>query len=346
MATISEVARRAGVTRATVSNVLRRPEIVKPTTVERVRAAIAEVGYRPNLMARALAEGRSSMVAVILPSITNPFYPQFIRVAERVARHRGYFLMVCNTDENVDTGRAYLDKIAGTLADGVLLLHSGLEGSEIEEMCAQRCPVVLAFEEIAHLSETLPHVLVDFDEAGRVATEHLISMGHTKIAAIAGMGCEGMQFQRLNGYKRTLEAHGLDFSEDRIRYVTDGVGGGYEAAMSLVDGGTDASAIFTTNDLLACGALNALADKGLSVPDDMSVIGLTDIQMASEVRPPLTTVSLRVEEIAHLAINLLLDRIEKRDAGAAVLRAPAPVLVSRASTAPPRTTTGEFPSQR
>src|SRR6516225_2868730 len=136
MATISDVARRAGVTRATVSNVLRRPEIVKPTTVARVRAAIEEVGYRPNLLARALAEGRSSMIAVILPSITNPFYPQFIRIAERVARQRGYFLMVCNTDENVNTGRAYLDKIAGTLADGVLLLHSGLEGAEIEEICA------------------------------------------------------------------------------------------------------------------------------------------------------------------------------------------------------------------
>jgi DNA-binding LacI/PurR family transcriptional regulator len=336
MATISDVARRAGVTRATVSNVLRRPEIVKPTTVARVRAAIEEVGYRPNLLARALAEGRSSMIAVILPSITNPFYPQFIRIAERVARQRGYFLMVCNTDENVNTGRAYLDKIAGTLADGVLLLHSGLEGTEIEEICAQRCPVVLAFEEIVLLSETLPHVLVDFDEAGRVATEYLIDLGHTKIAAIAGMGCEGMQFQRLNGYKRTLEAHGLDCCEDRIRYVTDSVAGGYEAAMSLIDGGTDATAIFTTNDLLACGALNALADKGLSVPDDMSVMGLTDIQMASEVRPPLTTVSLRVEEIAHLAINLLLDRIEKPDAGPAMLRAPAPRLVRRASTAPPK----------
>ena len=134
MATLSEVALLAGVTTATVSNVLRNPDKVKPSTAKRVKAAIAATGYRPNLMARALSEGKSSMVAIVLPNIINPYYPEFVRTAERVARQRKYFLMVCNTDEQAETGRAYIRQIAGTLADGVLVLHTGISTPEILEL--------------------------------------------------------------------------------------------------------------------------------------------------------------------------------------------------------------------
>ena len=134
MATLSEVAQMAGVTTATVSNVLRNPDKVKPSTIKRVKAAIAATGYRPNLMARALSEGKSSMVAIVLPNIINPYYPEFVRIAERVARQRKYFLMVCNTDEQAEIGRAYIRQISGTLADGVLMLHTGISTGEILEL--------------------------------------------------------------------------------------------------------------------------------------------------------------------------------------------------------------------
>ena len=130
MVTLAEVAQRAQVTAATVSNVLRNPQKVKPTTVERVMAAVRELGYRPNLTARALAEGRTSTLALMLSNISNPFYPEFVLEAETAARRRGYFLLVCNTDDNPAIARAYLDKIAGTLAAGVIVMNTDVSAGE------------------------------------------------------------------------------------------------------------------------------------------------------------------------------------------------------------------------
>ena len=177
MPTLSEVARIAGVTTATVSNVLRNPGKVKDSTVKRVKEAIAQTGYRPNLMARALAGGKSSMLGMVLPNINNPFYPEFIRTAERVARQRKYFLMVCNTDEQPEIGLAYLRQISGTLADGVLVLHTGIGAKEILEHSGRRAPVVLASEETVDYSDTISHVAVDFRLAGQIAGQHLIGLG-------------------------------------------------------------------------------------------------------------------------------------------------------------------------
>ena len=332
MATLSEVARLAGVTTATVSNVLRNPGKVKATTVERVEAAIAEVGYRPNLMARALAEGKSSMVAMVLPTITNPFYPEFIRVAERVARQREFFLMVCNTDERAEIGLAYLRQISGTLADGVLVLHTGLGAKQIFEYGGRRAPIVLVSEETGDLADDIPRVDVDFRRAGQIAGEHLLSLGHRKIAVIIGGGLDGVQYMRLAGFKDAQSAAGLIFDESCSRSVIDSVDGGYEAAMSLLDTNPELTAIFATNDLIAFGASQALRDRGVRVPEDVSLIGITDIQLAQQMRPALTTVSIRTEEIATSSINLLLNLIEDRKHQPTLVKVPEPRLMVRAST--------------
>jgi hypothetical protein len=135
--TLAEVARRAKVTGATVSNVLRNPQKVKPETVERVMAAIRELGYRPNLTARALARGRTSTLALMLSNIANPFYPEFVLAAEREARKRGYFLLVCNTDDDPAITRAYLEQIAGSLASGVIVMNTDLSESELTEIASR-----------------------------------------------------------------------------------------------------------------------------------------------------------------------------------------------------------------
>jgi len=335
MATLSEVARLAGVTTATVSNVLRNPSKVKPATVQRVEAAIAELGYRPNLMARALAEGKSSMVGLVLPSITNPFYPEFVRTAERVARQREYFLMVCNTDDDPEIGRAYLNQIAGTLADGVLVLHS-IGPQAINELRERRAPIVLASEEIENFATGIPHVLVNFRLAGRVAAEHLLALGHSRIGAIVGHGLEGTQILRMEGFKDALKDAGLEFDENKVQYVVDSVAGGYKAAEKLIDRCPDITAIFATNDLLAYGASQILADRGIRVPGDMSLIGITDIQLAQEMRPALTTVSLHIEQMATVSINMLLDLIKDPKNTPMTAHSPNPTLVVRASTKPHR----------
>lgn len=339
MATLSEVARLAGVTTATVSNVLRNTQKVKPATVQKVKEAIAATGYRPNLMARALAEGKSSMVALVLPDINNPFYPEFVRVAERVARHRNYFLMVCNTDERPDIGRAYLHQIAGTLADGVLVLHTGISADDINELKTRRSPIVLASEEQVDLANRIPHVVVNFHRAGEIAGQHLLDLGHQRIGAIVGCGLEGMQLGRLDGFKSALSAAGITLDEAMVRNVSDTVAGGHEATDSLLEQHPDITAIFCTNDLMAYGASQALADRGIRIPQDISLIGITDIQLARDMRPALTTVALGIEQVATISINLLLDLIENPQHEPTIVHVPDPVLVVRASTGPVRSGT-------
>jgi DNA-binding LacI/PurR family transcriptional regulator len=336
MATLSEVARIAGVTTATVSNVLRNTRKVKPATVQRVEAAIAATGYRPNLMARALAEGKSSMVALVLPDIANPFYPEFVRVAERVARHRHYFLMVCNTDERPDIGRAYLKQIVGTLADGVLVLHTGIGADNIKDLRSRRSPIVLAAEEEVDLADDIPHVVVNFQRAGEIAGQHLLALGHRRFGVIVGSGLEGTQVRRLAGFKRALEELGLQLEDVHIRYVNDSVAGGHAATVSLLEADPSITAIFTTNDLMAYGASQALADRGIRIPEDVSLVGITDIRLAQDMRPALTTVALRIEEVATASINLLLDLIENPDHQPRIVHVAEPWLVERSSTAQAR----------
>jgi DNA-binding LacI/PurR family transcriptional regulator len=332
MATLSEVARIAGVTTATVSNVLRNPGKVKDSTVKRVQEAIAQTGYRPNLMARALAEGKSSMVGMVLPSITNPFYPEFVRIAERVARQRKYFLMVCNTDERLEIGLAYLRQIAGTLADGVLVLHAGIGAKEILANGGKRAPIVLASEETLDFDGSVPHVIVNLKLAGTIAGRHLLDLGHRRIGAIVCGGLDGIQHLRLEGYKEALSELDLAFDDKNLIYALDTVDGGYEAANVLLDRVPDLTAIFVSNDLPAFGVLHALKDRGIRVPEDISLIGITDIQLAQQMRPALTTVALGIENIATLSINLLLDLIENPAHQPTMVRAPEPQLVIRAST--------------
>ncbi len=333
MATLSEVAQIAGVTTATVSNVLRNPDKVKPSTAKRVKAAIAATGYRPNLMARALSEGKSSMVAIVLPNIINPYYPEFVRIAERVARQRKYFLMVCNTDEQAEIGCAYIRQIAGTLADGVLVLDTGISTSEILELKGgRRSPIVLASEETVVFPETIPHVVVDFRMAGLIAGRHLLQLGHCRIGVIVGHGCDGMQYLRREGFRDALVEAGMTLNEQDVRYVLDSVSGGHDAALSLLNNDPGLTAIFATNDLLAYGATQALADTGIRIPDDVSIMGITDIQLAQEMRPALTTVALNIEDVATASINLLLDMIENPEHQPTLVRIPDPRLMIRAST--------------
>ncbi len=334
MATLSDVARLAGVTTATVSNVLRNPRKVKLSTVQKVEAAIAATGYRPNLMARALAEGKSSMVALVLPDITNPFYPEFVAVAERVARDRSYFLMVCNTPDRPDIGLAYLKQIAGTLAGGVLVLDTGILPEDVAQIRNRRAPIVLASNEAIHYDEQLPHVVLDLHQAGQIAGRHLVELGHTRIGAIVGSGLAGRQIVRLGGFESALHAAGLALAPQHVRDAPDTIAGGRAAAESLLATDPKITALFATNDLMAYGAAQVLAERGIAVPQAMSLIGITDIQLARDMRPGLTTVALHTETMATLAINLLLDLIEDPGHQPRSVKVPDPSLVVRASTGP------------
>jgi DNA-binding LacI/PurR family transcriptional regulator len=338
MATLSDVARLAGVTTATVSNVLRNTQKVKPSTVLKVEAAIAATGYRPNLMARALAEGKSSMVAMVLPDITNPFYPEFVAVAERVARNRNYFLMVCNTPDRPDIGLSYLKQITDSLAGGVLVLDTGISPEDVAQISNRRAPVVLASNEVAHYDDQVPHVVLNLHRAGEIAGQHLVELGHTCIGAVVGSGLAGRQIVRLGGFEAALHAAGLTLDPANTRDTPDTIAGGRVAAEFLLAANPNITAIFASNDLMAYGVAQVLVERGIAMPQAMSLIGITDIQLARDMRPGLTTVALHTETMATMAINLVLDLMENPEHQPRSIKIPDPVLVVRSSTGAPRPT--------
>ncbi|MGF6372617.1 LacI family DNA-binding transcriptional regulator [Paraburkholderia sp. MM5482-R1] len=345
MPTLSEVARHAGVTPATVSNVLRKRGRVGETTRQRVLEAVAALGYRPHLAARALAEGRAPTLALMVSSIANPFYPEFALAVERAARTSGHFVIICNTNDDPLSGRAYLDQIAGTLSEGVLVTNANLDFADLHETEARGTPVVLCMWERPTEPPGLPCVAVDFRLAGKLAGEHLLELGHRRFGAIVGSKVSGIHVARFEGFVDALRAAGV--TRNRVRHAADTIHGGYLAARALLEADPQLSAIFATNDLPALGAMHAAADLGLRVPHELSVIGITDIQLARESRPALTTVAVPTVEVAGLAVELLRELIETSygQPGRAARDMPAPVpmrissepkLVVRASTAAPR----------
>ncbi|KAF1041661.1 MAG: HTH-type transcriptional repressor PurR [Herbaspirillum frisingense] len=336
MTTLSEVARLAGVTSATVSNVLRQRGKVGEQTRQRVLAAVEQLGYRPHLTARALAEGRAPTLALMVSSIANPFYPEFALAAERAARAHGRFLIVCNTNDDPAIGRAYLEQMAGTLSDGVLIMNANLSIDELRKTEQRGAPVVLCMWEKPDAPPELPCIAVDFHQAGLTAGRHLISLGHRHIGALVGSKKSGIHAERYSGYLSACAEAGIKHPQNRTRFIGDTVEAGYQATMSMLAEFPQLTAIFASNDLPALGAMNAIADMGLNVPRDISVIGITDIQWARVSRPALTTVAVPTASAAEMAIDLLLALINRTSPSPVMRVTATPQLVQRASTAPAR----------
>jgi len=336
MTTLSKVAAHAGVTSATVSNVLRDRGRVGADTRARVLAAVEELGYRPHLTARALAEGRAPTLALMVASIANPFYPQFALAAEQAARQHGRFLLVCNTNDDPDIGRAYLHQIAGTLSDGVLIMNANLHVDDLRHTEQRGTPVVLCMWEKPHAPPGLPCIAVDFYLAGALAARHLVKLGHRHIGTIVGGGDSGIHAERQRGFVEELARLGHPGAALAPLHAADTIEGGYDAAARLLAEQPGITAIFATNDLPALGAIHAAADLGLQVPSDLSVIGITDIDLARQTRPALSTVAVPTAEAAAMAIALLLELVAKSHQVAPVRVASAPWLVPRASTGKPR----------
>jgi len=334
MTTLAEVARQAGVTAATVSNVLRGRGKVGAETRQRVLAIVQELQYRPNLTARALAEGRPPTIALIVSSIANPFYPEFALAVEQAVRKLGYFLLVCNTNDDPVQERAYLDAVGGSLAHGVLVMNADFV--QIDELVALRArgvPVVLCMWEKPDQPPALPSVAVDFYRAGAIAAEHLIKLGHRRIGAVVGSERSGNHIWRYRGFAEALQRVGIAHDDADVSFGHDTIDAGRSSAHALLAGAPDLTAVFVSNDLPALGVLQAAADMGLDVPADLSVIGITDIQLAHQVRPALTTVAVPTQESAELAVEMIMHMIRQDDSSAPLQRETSlPRLVVRAST--------------
>ncbi len=335
MATLADVARLAGVTKATVSYVINNKGTVSEKTRQRVLAAIDQLDYQPNLLARGLSDGRTRILALVINTITNPFYAEFAEEVQLAAQQRGYYLLLYSAGPAEPDGPQPALAQLYSLIDGLLVTKSAVSPTEVERATQRGIPVVLCLgwtgEEQAHL---FPLVYYDHFQAGRLVAEHLLQLGHRQCAVILPAPHHSPRFQ---GFQEALAAGGAALAPAFIQgCAEDTIQGGYDATQALLALPTRPTAIFATNDLLAIGAMDAIIDRGLRVPADLSVIGFDDIHLASQVRPSLTSVALPRKELALRAVDLLMQYIENKDPAPAPQQLVlTPHLVVRQSTAPP-----------
>ncbi len=332
MTTLDDVARHVGVTSATVSNVITGKGSVSENTRSRVFAAIEELGYQPNLVARSLARKKTFTLALVLLTIANPFYAEIAEEIERVARQHGYQLLLCNTHKDTTIGREHLKALSSRWVDGLLVMGGSLS---VPDMLAaarrgQRGqPLVLSVPSEHEQNVALPVVDIDFHHAGELVARHLLELGHHRTAVIVEAPSHALRWE---GFRTALATSGVALPTEYVKYGDSTMQSGYQGAEALLALPIRPTAIFATNDLMALGAVEAALDHGLRVPGDLSVVGLDDIMLGAHVRPPLTTVAIPKQELAKQAIELLLRYIDSAESEPVSLTV-RPHLVIRHSTA-------------
>lgn len=332
-ANIMDVARRAGVSIATVSRVVNGQTVVAPETRERVMEAVRELGYQPNALAASLVRGRSRTLGIVIPDISNPFFPEVVRGLEDAAHKAGYNVILCNSDLNIDKEIEYFEVLRQKQVDG-LIYHSGTVTSRHLEVFERlNLPVVLAatHDDGYHF----PCVLVDNRRAAEEAMDHLIDLGHRRLGVITGNDPISGK-TRLAGYRDALNKHGLKLPEEWTAVLDWRFESAYAAAQRMFDGKRRPTAVAVASDYMALGVVAAAIDIGLQVPRDVSVIGFDNIRLAAEVRPALTTVAQPMYEMgaeaASLLIRCITEGVPEGDQATVIL---PNRLVVRSSSAPP-----------
>jgi LacI family transcriptional regulator len=331
---LSDVAERAGVHPATVSRALSdaTSHMVNSTTRERVVAAARDLGYRPNPIARSLKTNRSFIVAVLVPDITNPLFPPMVRGIEDGLAPAGFTALIANTDNDEERARAALETMRARQADGCIAATATSDDALLKEAASELSMVLINRRIVSH---AIPAVVADDRSGIQQAVEHLAALGHERIAHVAGPQWASTGEARHAAFLEALEAVGLTPDPSLIRFgdaFTEEQGA--RALRELLDSGADFSALVAGNDLMALGCYDALGERGLSCPADVSIVGFNDMPFADKFNPPLTTIRIPYYEMGLRAAELLLERIAAdghEPADDVVLRVE---LVQRASTAP------------
>lgn len=311
MSSIREVSRIAGVSVATVSRTMRHPERVKEDTRKKVFAAIKTAGYRPNMMARNFRAKKAFAILVLVPNISNPFFSRVIRGIEQISQQAGYSVLLGDTQGLQQRESEYAALVSSRQADGVIQLSANIEGLvDFFDQSAEALPLVNACE--CATKPPCPTVRVDNEAAANDAVEHLVRLGHTRIAMVLGPAQSPLTRDRLKGYQRALKNNAIDFDKSLLVSGDFSFDSGREAVVGLGAIKHPPTAIFCCNDEMAIGAMHRVKQDGYLVPDDISIIGFDNVDFAQYVDPPLTTIAQPAEELGKVAFSVLLELLEGR----------------------------------
>lgn len=301
MSNIRRVAELAGVSVATVSRTLKNPDVVAPATRERVQAAVAAANYRPNGMAVQFRSRRTGNLVVLVPLIANSFFARVIAGIQQAAQAAGYRVLLCDTAGDERREREYAELVYARQADGVIQLRA------FDPFAGQGDipPVVNACEVLAE--HTWPKVRLDNRAAARCLTEHLLALGHRRIALIKGPEDSPLTLERLAGYQEALTQAGIALDPGLLHEGDFTLAAGAAAAKALLALPERPTALFCCSDEMAIGALQVLRRSGLRVPEDISLSGFDDIAFAAYTEPPLTTIAQPAEAFGQRAVAMLLE---------------------------------------
>lgn len=330
---IRDVAQRAGVSVATVSRTINKVPTVNPVLAARVQEAILELNYLPNTQARALVSGKSRLLGLLVPDITNPFFPELIKCFERAAVERGYELLIASTNYDSELQHT-LRRMVERNVDGVAVMTFGVEDPVLDELSHRNIPMV--FVDVSDPEFPQDVLLVNYKQGMLEAVQHLAALGHCEIGFISGPLKEHSALLRRHAFLASMHEAGCAAREDLIREGDHRLEGGMEGMSALLELAVRPTAVLCSNDITAIGALRTLQQRGLHVPEDMSLVGFDDIHLTEFIHPALTTVRMSQTEIATNAVRSLLARIEQTASNPKPVSVPISTrLVIRETTAPP-----------
>jgi LacI family transcriptional regulator len=329
MVTIKDVAKMAGVSPSTVSRAISGNIPVDKQTKDKVMKAVKVLDYEPNALAKSLKDGKTNTIGLIIPNIGNQLFPSLVKGVEEVARKSGYIVILCNTENNLDIEKKYLDKMKKRLVDGFIVATAEADSRHILNMKDEEIPVVLL---VRHLEDKVDAVILDNFKGAYDAVTYLIIREHKKIAIINGRVELTLYNERFQGYKKALEDANL--SVDNTYILDDSVGeeNGYSVTVNLLKSGNIPDAIFATTDLRALGAIRAIKDFGYKVPEDISVIGFDNLEFSKLFDPQLTTVSQPLYSMGKLAMQKLIKIMNKKNKHKVIIDKMEPELIIRNST--------------
>lgn len=307
-ASIKDVAREAGVSIATVSRVLNDIDVVNEETKKKVKEAIEKLGYRPNIVARSLKTQKSSTIGIIIPDISNQFYPEIVRGCEDVANIYNYNIMLCNTDLDVEKEMEALRILKEKMIDGVIYMSNSMQQETINLIKELQLPTVLV--ETTDVEGLFPSVTIDNVMAAADAVKYLINKGNKNIAYI-GTNVEKVNAlsKRYTGYNKALEEENIALDKELISFGGVKAKDGYEAINTILDKNKEVDAVFCASDEIAMGVINALRDKSIKVPQEVDVMGFDDIYSASVFYPKLTTVAQPMYDMGSVSMRMLIKFI-------------------------------------
>lgn len=312
MASMKDIAKSAGVSTSTVSHVINQTRYVSEDITERVQKAAKDLNYSPSALARSLKMNRTKTIGLLVTTSTNPFFGEVVKGVERRCYEQGYNLILCNTEGDEARMKASINTLLEKRVDGLLLLCSTLEGKHLDVFDRYKDipTVVMDWGETHFPSDKIKD---NSELGGYMAANHLLENGHKEIGCITGpLGRHQAQI-RYAGFVRAMDEAGISINQQWIVPANFECDGGFDAFNTLYERGELPSAIFACNDMMAMGLINAANEKGIKVPEDLSVIGYDDVYISKFMVPALTTIHQPKFRLGKTAVDTLLNRIEKRE---------------------------------